>query len=178
MKIKSNIKLVQYFAVHLLAVAGSGHCLAAYELISFAGTVTSDTCGIASASRPVSMPSVSTYALPTAGSTAGQVSFTLNLTGCSAGLTGANPYFEGSFLVNSSGRRLVASGTTINTVLQLLKTDGTAINLAGGPGAQNAPSAPIAGSTGSITMHARYCATCSGSAGSFSTKVTYSTIVN
>lgn len=144
-------------------------------IINITGKVIADTCTISvnsSATSTVTLPTVTTNALSTVGSTAGKIPFTIGLTGCDSNVSGALMSFSGSNVDTSTGN-LNNSLTTNNSnvQVQLLNSSGTAINT---NSQANAPLIAVANSAGSTTMYAQYKATnAAATAGLVSTSVNF-----
>lgn len=164
-------------AVVLLAPRGAR---ASDGTITVNGQVTANTCTI-NAGTPnmtVTLPSVSTVALPS-GAVAGATSVTMTYSGCSAGLTSATVYFEAGgnidhttgCLKNTAG----ASGTNVEACFA--NADGTAINMGKPSGSQGVTAATLASSAGNYTFLVQYAALSgAATAGSFASQVTYSVV--
>ncbi|MFS7221228.1 fimbrial protein [Rahnella inusitata] len=102
--------------------------------ISFQGEVSDQTCEVTvnSDSAPVVlMPTAAASALTTAGSVAGKTSFDIALSGCTAATTATtiNTMFSGNLVDTANQGTLTNTGTATNVNLQLLDTDGSAIDL-------------------------------------------------
>ncbi|WP_265462696.1 fimbrial protein [Aeromonas salmonicida] len=128
-------KIVQICSVGSALMISSTVMAAGPNTITFQGEVTSQTCEVTvngNASNPVVLlPTVSTTVLTAAGSTAGETTFKLGVTGCDGTATNSNTKFVGN-LVDADGNLGNATGTgyATNVALQLLTSSGgTAINL-------------------------------------------------
>lgn len=149
--------------------------------ITFSGQLNNPTCNIATSSFTVALPVLSVASLKaTAGTTAGDTSFKLDLSGCTAGLTNATAYFEAGATIDTTTKNLKnATGTAANVQIQLLNSDGTPIDLSGASGAQGVAAAPIVANAATAKFIARYYATSNTpGAGTVGSSVTYSMVYN
>ncbi|HKR76619.1 MAG TPA: fimbrial protein [Rhodanobacter sp.] len=149
--------------------------------ITINGQVVAATCTIAvnggTANGTVVLKPAPTTSLATAGSTYGDMPFTIGVTGCDASLNGktVSPYWSGTN-VNSNGR-LNNTGTATLVNLQLLNNDdSTAIALNGPEGGQGTTGAAVASGAATMTYYARYYATGAAGAGTVSSTVNYTLI--
>ena len=161
----------------LLASAGTAH--ASDGTITFSGAVTGSTCTVklngGSASGTVTLPTVSTSALPSTGSTAGSTPFTLDVSNCTfTGTTAGTAYFEAGANVNATTGRLANTGGAGNVELQLYLGSNYASKVAAGQSNQNAAT-PLTGD-GQLRYGVEYYATGAATAGSVASTVTYSLI--
>ncbi|MHC8403413.1 fimbrial protein [Pseudomonas sp. MDT1-17] len=120
--------IVAMTAFPLVAVAASSNTL------TFKGEVASQTCEVSingSSATVVLLPTVSEKSLNSSGATAGDTSFSLMLSGCSAPSSDLSitTNFQGSNV--TSGGNLRNSGTAAGIALQLLAPDGKAVKLSG-----------------------------------------------
>lgn len=165
-------------ALVMLALAGTAH--ASDGTITFSGAVTGSTCTVqlngGSASGTVTLPTVSTSALTSAGSTAGSTPFTLDVSNCtfSGGLTAVTAYFEAGANVDGTTGRLTNTGGAGNVQLQLYLGSNYASKVAAGQSSQNTAT-PLTG-TGQLRYGVEYYATGTATAGSVASTVTYSLI--
>jgi len=130
----------------------------------------------------VTLPDVSSASLSSAGATAGDTAFTLELTGCtlSAGTTQMWAFFSGGN-VNPTTGRLNNTGSSLDVSFQLTNGFGGAPIIAGGsaagaPGAGQGSSATFSAGSASKQYAVRYYANSglpSGAAGNVSSSVTY-----
>lgn len=102
--------------------------------ITFNGKIIATTCEVTSGSenKTVTLPTIAQGALPDIGSTAGTVSFTIDLTNCNPGdggtPQGVKAFFYGNDKVNAEGRiRNTAAETAASVDLQLLDQDGSTV---------------------------------------------------
>ncbi|MDE1894502.1 MAG: type 1 fimbrial protein [Pseudomonadota bacterium] len=152
--------------------------------ITFNGAITSKTCtvvlnGGTSGTGTVTLPTVSTSAFGSLGSTAGQTPFTINLSACATGTTTAATYFEAGPTVNTAGR-LISSGTATGVDLQLLNSDNSVITAGGAAPTSGVGVATISSGAATLSYFVRYyqnSATLPG-AGSVTSTVNYSMIYN
>lgn len=145
--------------------------------ISFQGEVTDETCSVAvngnGATPVILLPTVSKSALASSGSTAGQVTFDIDLTGCTGGATETkiSTVFVGN-QVTSNGN-LGNTGSAKNVEVQILDTTGKAINLTNGfTGSGDLKLAAQAKST-SATYTAQYYATAAATSGTVNATLQY-----
>lgn len=105
----------------------------AANTITFQGEVTAQTCSVdvnGTADSPiVLLPTASTSDLAASGETAGQTTFNLGVSGCTASTTSTNisTVFIGNN-VNSTSGNLNNTGTATNVEVQVLDPSSTAIN--------------------------------------------------
>ncbi|MBC2666812.1 type 1 fimbrial protein [Novosphingobium flavum] len=167
------------FAAALLVFAYAPAAYASDGTITFSGAVTASTCTVklngGSASGTVTLPTVSTSALPSTGSTAGSTPFTLDISGCTfTGATAVTAYFEAGANVNGTTGRLTNTGGASNVELQLYLGSNYASKVAAGQSNQNAAT-PLTGN-GQLRYGVEYYATGAATAGSVASTVTYSLI--
>jgi len=164
-----KILLVAAAAAGLASIAPA---FAADGTITINGAVTGTTCSIANNGNvTVTLPSVSTTSLATAGAVSGQKAFALNLSGCAAN-TKATAYFEpGANIDPATGnlRNATGGGNATNVQVQLYNADQTAINLF----SNNAKQTTLSGTSGPVNFYAGYYATGQATAGAVSTSVIY-----
>ncbi|HET6805702.1 MAG TPA: fimbrial protein [Frateuria sp.] len=156
--------------------------------ITISGRITSASCSISvngsgNSNATVTLPTVQTTDLATAGDATGYTAVTIALSGCAAGsdtpaITQVRPYFEQGpttdlstgYLNNKSG-----AGFATNVAVMLSKTADTTgkLDLSKGPGAQGVTAANLSGNP-SFTFYAAYVAK-GGAAtpGNVSTSVQY-----
>jgi len=158
--------------------------------ITFKGKLVSTTCTISvnggSNSATVSLPTVATTALTSAGQIAGGTRFSIVLSACSKQTGSAVAYFEPGDGVNSADNNLRNTETTTpagNVEVQLTNLTGTPIKI-GDKASQEAmstgtPPTPLNGATivnGAATLSyvASYYATGQSTTGAVTASVTYS----
>lgn len=151
--------------------------------ITFSGKVVTDTCSVqvngGSTSASVTLPTVFSSQLPTAGSTAGDTSFNISVSNCDAGITSVQTFFSGSDIDTTTGRlNNGTSGTASNVQLQLLQdNDSTAMDLRGADAsAQHSKSYTPSSGAATLTYYARYYATGTVGAGSVSSTVNFTMV--
>ncbi|HEY0505032.1 MAG TPA: type 1 fimbrial protein [Lysobacter sp.] len=153
--------------------------LAADGTITINGQVNANTCRINATGSPnvtVTLPTVSTVALPAANATAGNQAFSLALTLCSPG-TQATTYFEPGANVDFANGNLKNTGAATNVQVRLLNSDLSVINLANGVGAQGSQQFTTdTNGAATLSYYAQYFATGAAGAGSVSTSVQYTMI--
>jgi len=183
--IRSSGRALVLAAAALAAPLG---CLASDGTITINGSVTAETCSIASTvgttagtnNFTITLPNVSSATLSAAGKTSGTTRFSLLLSGCNA-MSGAGTvyaFFEHGTTVNSAGRLSNTAATTPATGvdIELLNATGTSMNLASTAGSQGATPVPVTSNTATLTYYARYYATAAAGAGNLATSVTYSIV--
>ena len=175
MKIPSSIKMIaaaSLFAFPLAAHASDG-------TITFSGAITGSTCTVklngGSASGTVTLPTVSTSALTSAGATAGSTQFEFDISGCTfSGATSVTAYFEAGANVDPTSGRLNNTGGASNVQLQLYLGSNYASKIAAGQSGQSTAT-PLTG-TGKLKYGVEYYATGTSGAGSVASTVTYSLV--
>lgn len=154
--------------------------------ITINGQITDTTCTISvdggSNDATVRLPTVSTGALASAGTTAGATPFRISLSNCSGtSLSTASTYFEPGTYVDSTTGRLnidsTASDAATNVQVQLLNADRAPI-VAGSSVANSQNDIPVDITSGSgvLNYYAQYYATGASTAGSVTTLVDYSMV--
>jgi len=167
------------FALLLSGLLLSTSALAASDnTINFQGEVSDETCSVAvngnAASPVVLMPTVSKADLATSGATAGQTSFTVGLTGCTANATTStkvSTVFVGNN-VSSSGN-LTNTGTAQNVEVQLLDPQDAVINLTSGYTGSGDLTLKTGETEASATYNAQYYATGAATAGTVAASLQY-----
>lgn len=161
-----------------VAVVAAFSANASDGTITINGSITANTCNITGSNGgdvTVTLPTIGTTSLATAGSTAGATPFDINLSGCPSGVKASKTYFESGPTVNQSTGNLVnstATGSATNVEVQLLNNSYAPINLA-----TNSNSQTVNITNGSATMryYAQYIAVNgAASSGSVNTNVKYS----
>ncbi|HEV6965650.1 fimbrial protein [Roseateles sp.] len=157
------------------AIALSQAAQASDGTITFNGNLVASTCTITGGgNQTVTLPTLSTSTLASAGATAGDTLFTIALTGCTG--TQATTFFEAGANTDATTGRLKTNAT--NVQIQLLTDAAVVVNLAGAAGSQNIGTVDTSTGSGSQSFIARYYATGATSAGAVSSSVTYSMIYN
>lgn len=165
-----------------LAITGT-QAWATDGTITFNGLVTDQTCDIVTPGGKdftVTLPTVSTQTLGSAGATAGRTPFSINLENCSDGSVAT--YFEPGPTVDFASGRLKNQATADaaeNVQIQLLGENNQAIPvLAAGTGGAQTNSQWVAVDDGiaDLNYYAEYYATAAAEAGDVSTSVQYTII--
>ncbi|ASU37512.1 fimbrial protein [Herbaspirillum sp. meg3] len=164
--------IASFLAIAALAPAAA---FASDGTITINGTVTAQTCTIngGSPNLAVTLPTVSTSALASAGQTAAPTPFTIALTACNPNSGNVRAFFETGSNVLAT-RRLKNNGTATNLEIGLLNTDNTPIAIGAASGAQGTSSVAISSGSANLTYMAQYVATGTVGAGTVTTSVTYS----
>lgn len=155
-------KLASVLAVGL--ALSSAAAMASDGTLTVNGLLTDNTCTVNGGTQPVTvtLPTLSTSNLKSAGQTAGDTAFKIELTNCSAGVTSAKTFFENS--TNVSNDRLdnkfvptLAIPTKADNVqVQLLNSAGAPLLLSSGSGAQGDTSATVTAGAATLNYFARY----------------------
>ncbi|WP_050479467.1 fimbrial protein [Herbaspirillum rhizosphaerae] len=121
------------------------------------------------------LPTLSSSTLSTVGSTNGDTSVSINLTGCNPASGGARVFFESGAGVNATSGRLINTGTATNVDVQLAMPDDTPIIVGAASGAQNTGTyTSIVSGAASLNYKARYYSTATThAAGTVAASVTY-----
>lgn len=169
-------KLLLVAAAGLGIAALSSPASAADGTISISGTVNAATCTVNGGGNvTVTLPTVSTTALTAAGVTAGATAFSIQLSGCTVGV--ARAYFEPGSTIDPASGRLNNTGSATNVQVQLLNSNLSAINLAGGSIAtQGSNSIATVAGANNLNYYARYYATDAVGAGGVATSVNYTIV--
>lgn len=171
-KILSAIVLVGAAAASQVAAAADG-------TITFNGNVTAQSCtingnGSGAKDFSVTLPTVSSSMLATAGQTAGRTPFSISLTACTPATGSVHTYFEpGPTTDIQTGNLILNSGGASNVEISLLNSDFSVIKAGAADASQN--SKPVAIATGSATLnyYAQYYATGAATAGAANSSVMY-----
>jgi len=146
--------------------------------ISFQGEVAAETCSVTvngnAASPVVLLPTVSTSDLEASGSTAGQTSFEVGVSGCtgdSANATTISSVFVGNNV--STNGNLSNTGTASNVEVQILDTADTAIDLTSGYTASGDLTLAAGETSSSATYSAQYYATGAATSGTVAASLQY-----
>ena len=146
--------------------------------INFQGEVTDQTCSVTvngnTTAPVVLMPTVSTSDLSASGETAGQTTFTMGLTGCTAN-TSASTTVSTVFVGNnvSSAGNLGNTGTASNVDVQILDTANTVIDLTDGYTASGDLTLATDATESSADYTAQYYATGASTAGTVAASLQY-----
>ncbi|SDV01945.1 fimbrial protein [Pseudomonas mucidolens] len=117
----------------LVAATATSAAMASDGTINFNGELKAETCKVAvngagASGTVVTLPTLSTSVLATAGQVAGQTGFNIQLSDCSAALKTASAFFEAGGTVDPKNGNLRSSGSATNVQLQLVDaTNGEAI---------------------------------------------------
>lgn len=146
-------------------------------------TITTPTCAVSAGSQniAVTLPTVSTATLPSAGQVAGRTPFSISITGCPTSVATVTTYFYSGATIDTTSGNLLNQGTATNLEVQLLNGAGgsaaalSAINLAGAQAtAQNSSQYSVIGTAATLNYYAQYVAFAGATgAGSVSTSVTF-----
>ena len=140
-----------------------------------------ETCTItAPANFTVTLPTVPQSSLPSLGVDAGGTKFSISVSGCTAGLTGANIYFENGINTNKSNGRLINTGTASNVELQLVDHKGyeVAMNYAYNIGQYETYTNNIQSGSAQLDFFVYYLAKGAATPGTVTSSVTYSMVYN
>lgn len=151
--------------------------------INFAGQLQTSTCAVsaASANQTVTLPTLATTNLTTAGQTGGATTFSIAVAGCPTGVgapTTFTTYFETNSNVDLTNGNLKSTGTATGVQLRLSNAGGGAIRLDKPTGSQNVTQATLSAGAGTANYFAEYYATGATSAGTVASSITYSMIYN
>ncbi len=169
-----------FFACAAFSLSASA--LAADGTITINGEITSQTCQIngngGGADFTVTLPTVSTSALPIAGATAGRTPFNIALTNCSPNSGNAAVYFEPSATVDLLTGRLknTAANGAENVEVGLLNNDHSDIQLGGGEASQNMQFVALESGQATLNYFAQYVATDAATAGKVEARTMYSIV--
>lgn len=165
-----------------LAALCAGNAQAADGTITINGLVTAQTCQISgNGGGPdftVTLPTVSTSALQTAGATAGRTPFNIALTNCSPDSGNVAVYFEPNATVDAATGHLTntaASGAE-NVQVGLLNADHSDIKLGSSEAAQNMQFVALDHGKATLNYFAQYVATDAATAGAVNAQSLYSIV--
>lgn len=181
-KIIAFAALSSVFTVSAVEAAGNG-------TINFTGAVNNQTCNATvngatgATAAAVTLPTVQANVLGSAGNTAGQTAFKMDVTGCATtNPTGAGTvkaYFEKGANVDANGRLInTASGGASNVALELVDGSGNTPLKAGDISQNTGNFVAISGGNATLPYAVRYYATGAATAGAVTSSVTYSLIYN
>lgn len=181
-KIAAIAALSSVFAVSAVQAAGNG-------TINFTGAVNNQTCNATingatgATAAAVTLPTVQANVLATAGNTAGQTAFKMDVTGCAAtnpaGAGTVKAYFEKGPNVDSNGRLInTTAGGASNVALELVDGTGNTALKAGDISQNTGNYVAISGGNATLPYSVRYYATGAATAGAVTSSVTYSLIYN
>ena len=161
------------------AATASQFAAAADGTITFNGTITAQTCtingnGSGSSNFTITLPTVSSSTLATAGQTAGRTPFSIALTNCTPNSGNVRTYFESGPTTDlTTGNLILNAGGATNVEIGLLNSDST--NIAAGAAEASQNSKPVAITSGKATLnyYAQYVATGAATAGAANSSVMY-----
>lgn len=151
--------------------------------ITFAGQLQTSTCAVsaASANQTVTLPTLATTNLNTAGQTGGTTAFAIAVSGCPTGVgapTTFTTFFETNSNVDMNNGNLKSTGTATGVQLRLSNATGGAIRLDKPTGSQNVTATSLSAGAGTANYFAEYFATGATSAGTVASSITYSMVYN
>lgn len=166
----------------LVAAAATSTAMAADGTINFKGELTAETCkasvnGSAGVNGPtVTLPTISTASLATAGKVAGQTGFNIQLSDCSAAIKTAAAFFESGGSVDpASGNLKNVSGSATKVQLQLVDATNGQVIKAGDISQVTSTSRVDVANTSAILPYAvQYFAQAATTPGTVVSSVTYS----
>ena len=148
--------------------------------ITFGGHLQTETCTItAPANFTVTLPTVPASSLINLYDQAGETPFSIAVTGCTAGVTGANVFFEDGPNVLSFDDTLKNNGSATNVELVIKTADGGATDLVSLGGIQYPQfTNNISSNAGRLDFRVAYMATGVVTPGSVQSSITYSMVYN
>lgn len=126
---KGKIMLKKLLVLSLASVSASSVYADSTNTVQFKGEVSTQTCSVNingnEANPVVLLPTVSTSSLATAGATAGETTFTVNVTGCDVATadTAIKTEFAGNNITTNGN--LGNTGDAANVSIQLVDSDAT-----------------------------------------------------
>ncbi|MEI2266795.1 fimbrial protein [Erwinia sp. CGal63] len=172
-----NMKKTLISTLSAIAALTAFNASASDGTITFNGEVINQTCEVnpaGSSDFTVDLPAVATSQLATAGTTAGETPFTIDLANCDLTKDGAYAFFEAGGTVDENGR-LINNGNATNVALELVDVNNKVIKAGDAQQADSSSAAVIdANGNASLSYTARYYATGAATAGTVTTSVTYS----
>ncbi|AZG06687.1 type 1 fimbrial protein [Pigmentiphaga sp. H8] len=169
-------------AVLGVAASFSGAAQANDGTVTINGLVTAQTCEVSGngggPNFTVTLPTVSTSALATAGATAGRTPFNIALTNCTPDSGNVGVYFEPDATVDAVTGRLTntANDGAKNVQVGLLNADHSDIRLGAQESGQNLQYVPVAGGSATLNYFAQYVATDKATAGAVTARSLYSIV--
>lgn len=150
-------------------------------VITFQGALVADTCTVTTGANnnfTVTLPSVQTSTLTSAGQTGGLTPFTIGLTGCSPSVPVRAQFSAGT--AGLSNDYMKNTGLAGNVQLQLLNSGGAPIALSQSTAALQGDTLKTTDATGAATLSysVQYYATGATSAGSVTSNVNYTIVYN
>ncbi|SMF53009.1 fimbrial protein [Pseudogulbenkiania subflava] len=160
-------------------IAISQNAMAADGTITFNGNITAQTCtingnGSGSKDFTITLPTVSSSTLASAGQTAGRTPFNIALTNCTPNTGNVHAFFEaGPTTDATTGRLILNAGGATNVQLGLLNSDFTEIKAGFADASQNSKSVAITSGSATLPYYVQYVATGTASAGAANSSVLY-----
>ena len=173
---------IKHLSLALIAAASATVAMADTGTITFNGLVVADTCTTTltggASTTAVTLPTVQTTALANAGDTAGQTSFSLDVTGCdaTAATRGIHYTLTPSAYHTNNNSLLDNTGTANNVGVEILE-GATAIAFAGAPH-QTANVTLDGAGAGSVSLAAQYKATGAATAGTVTSVLNWTLVYN
>ncbi|MBT9300139.1 fimbrial protein [Pseudomonas sp. TAE6080] len=166
----------------LVAATVSSAALASDGKIDFNGELKAETCKVAvngasgANGTTVTLPTISTASLTTAGQVAGQTGFNIELSDCSAAIKTAAAFFEpGGSVDPASGNLKNVSGSATKVQLQLVDaTNGQAIMAGNTVQVTSTSRVDVANTTAILPYAVQYFAQAATTPGTVVSSVTYS----
>ncbi|MDM1019188.1 fimbrial protein [Acinetobacter sp. VNK23] len=155
---------IKHLALAFVAMGAANMAMAASGTITFTGQVVQDTCTVAvnGSGANVVLPTVQASAFSTAGTTAGNTPFTVNVTGCGSAvdtrgikLTLSSTDFDATN--NNLLENTATSGAATNVGIQIDETAVGDIAFAGAP--YDTATIAMSSGAGSVALEARYMST-------------------
>ncbi len=166
----------------LVAATASSVALASDGKIDFNGELKAETCKVAvngasgANGTTVTLPTISTASLTTAGQVAGQTGFNIELSDCSAAIKTAAAFFESGGSVDpASGNLKNVSGSATKVQLQLVDaTNGQAIKAGNTAQVTSTSRVDVANTSAILPYAVQYFAQAATTPGTVVSSVTYS----
>lgn len=166
----------------LVAATVSSAALASDGKIDFNGELKAETCKVAvngasgANGTTVTLPTISTASLTTAGQVAGQTGFNIELSDCSAAIKTAAAFFESGGSVDpTSGNLKNVSGSATKVQLQLVDaTNGQAIKAGNTAQVTSTSRVDVANTSAILPYAVQYFAQAATTPGTVVSSVTYS----
>jgi major type 1 subunit fimbrin (pilin) len=173
-----NNKIISALIVAGAAMA-SQFAAAADGTITFNGNITAQTCtingnGSGAKDFTVTLPTVSSSSLATAGQTAGRTPFSIALTNCTPATGNVHTYFEpGPTTDTTTGHLILNAGGATNVQIGLQNGDFTDIKAGAADASQNSKAVAITTGSATLPYYAQYVATGAATAGAANSSVMY-----
>ncbi|USW93243.1 type 1 fimbrial protein [Pseudomonas proteolytica] len=166
----------------LVSATASSVALASDGKIDFNGELKAETCKVAvngasgANGTTVTLPTISTASLTTAGQVAGQTGFNIELSDCSAAIKTAAAFFESGGSVDpASGNLKNVSGSASKVQLQLVDaTNGQAIKAGNTVQVTSTSRVDVANTSAILPYAVQYFAQAAATPGTVVSSVTYS----